>query len=102
MIQVIGRAIKKPVEINWFRWNGFSQTHGKELMEWVQSFGVDFTEHFVLNIEKNILTVNTLEGVYYNIPKGYIIIRGVKGEFYPCDVEIFNETYNIIENNVSR
>jgi hypothetical protein len=38
------------------------------------------------------LTIQTLEGVEKATP-GYYIIRGVRGEFYPCEESIFNETY---------
>ena len=39
-----------------------------------------------------ILTIHTLEGDM-NVSLGSYIIKGVRGEFYPCDGEIFNETY---------
>lgn len=37
-------------------------------------------------------TVPTMEGVMKG-KAGDFLIRGVKGEFYPCDAEIFKETY---------
>lgn len=38
------------------------------------------------------LCIKTLEGNMY-APWGYYIIRGVKGELYPCRADIFEETY---------
>ena len=38
------------------------------------------------------LAINTLEGVM-TAAKGDWIIRGVKGEFYPCKPDIFAATY---------
>ena len=39
--------------------------------------------------------VKTLEGVMTCV-SGDFIIRGVKGEFYPCRRDIFLETYDIV------
>lgn len=38
------------------------------------------------------LTINTLEGAHWVAP-GDWIIKGVKGEFYPCKPDIFAATY---------
>lgn len=40
--------------------------------------------------------IETLEGRMYIKPGDYII-RGVKGEIYGCDAEIFKETYEKVE-----
>ena len=42
------------------------------------------------------LVVKTLEGEMY-APWGSYIIRGVKGELYPCRADIFEETYEPYE-----
>ena len=44
------------------------------------------------------ITINTLEGREWATP-GYYIIKGVRGEFYPCEESIFNETYTKVEEN---
>ena len=41
-------------------------------------------------------TIYTLEGSIEAAPGDYII-KGVKGEFYPCRKDIFEETYEAIE-----
>jgi hypothetical protein len=44
-------------------------------------------------------TIDTIEGdfeideEYINEHGGYVIIRGVEGEVYPCGLDIFKETY---------
>lgn len=43
-----------------------------------------------------ILTIKTLEGVM-SANVGDYVIRGVKGEFYPCKPEIFLQTYEPAE-----
>ena len=40
--------------------------------------------------------INTLEGKHY-ITKGDYIITGIKGERYPCKPDIFEMTYECIE-----
>lgn len=42
----------------------------------------------------NGLHIHTLEGTHHASIGDYII-KGVKGEFYPCKPDIFNATYEI-------
>ena len=41
--------------------------------------------------------INTLEGKMH-VSKGDYVIKGVNGEFYPCKPEIFEKTYEAVEN----
>ncbi|HHP6694075.1 TPA: hypothetical protein ACSE6T_001319 [Acinetobacter baumannii] len=43
-----------------------------------------------------VILINTLEGVMRAQPGDYII-KGVKGEFYPCKPDIFEATYQKVE-----
>ena len=43
-----------------------------------------------------VLCIETLEGVM-TVSPGDWIIRGVKGEFYPCKPDIFEATYEAVE-----
>lgn len=45
---------------------------------------------------KVALIITTLEGDMLAIPGDYII-RGIRGEFYPCRQDIFEETYERLE-----
>lgn len=40
--------------------------------------------------------ITTLEGGHIVCPGDYII-KGIKGEFYPCKPDIFKETYDPVE-----
>ena len=40
--------------------------------------------------------IETLEGPYI-VTDGDYIIKGVKGEFYPCKSDIFEQTYEFVE-----
>ena len=82
-----GLAIKKPVEINWFEWNNDLE----KLKTWIKLLGQKFEDHFLY--DEFGLRVKTLEGTSYAVEVGYIIIRGVQFEYYPCEPKIFEETY---------
>lgn len=92
-----GTATKKPVLIDWFKWEN---PKDYDLADWVESFGDRFEKHFIsegINTINNVkLQVKTLEGSSYDVPEGYIIIRGVEGEYYPCEPKIFEKTYNVM------
>jgi len=49
---------------------------------------VDFKTHSII--------IETLEGKMFAKPGDYII-KGVKGEFYPCKPDIFEQTYEKVE-----
>ena len=87
-----GKATKKPVEIDFYVWDA----QVLFLDEWVESFGDKMLDNFIFNSkEDHSIEVKTLEGTSYSVPLGHIIIRGVEGEYYPCEPNIFNKTYNI-------
>jgi len=41
--------------------------------------------------------IKTLEGRIYAIPGRDYVIRGVSGELYPIKINIFNETFEILQ-----
>jgi hypothetical protein len=85
----MAKAKKKPVVID-FLW---STRFHEEVKEWVESFGDKFEDHFIS--DKDSLKVKTLEGTSYDVsPTEDLIIRGVKGEYYPCKRDIFEQTYD--------
>jgi len=84
---------KKPVvieaiQLRWDTWN--------EVCDFVspEYFGGGFHP----NSDENIigLKIKTLEGEMDAIQGDYII-RGVNGEFYPCKPDIFEKTYELVE-----
>lgn len=42
------------------------------------------------------IDIETLEGVMTALPNDYII-KGIKGEFYPCKPDVFVKTYEKVE-----
>lgn len=91
---MIIKATKKPVTIEAIEWTGdnlrdvidFTGNH-KSVENW--SWG-----DFESLVSSEGLKIFTLEGSYIASIGDYII-KGVKGEFYPCRADIFNETYDI-------
>lgn len=74
---------KKPVVIEAVQWTGDNLREIKEFME------VDSVPY---NAQKDSFLIKTLEG-NHEASKGDWIIKGVKGEFYPCKPDIFELTY---------
>lgn len=85
------KAKKKPAIIDFISYDGVK----KPVIDWVKTFGDDFDEHFI-NVPMGKLSVKTLEGTSYEVTDQDVIIRGIKGEYYPCKKDIFNQTYDII------
>jgi hypothetical protein len=87
---------KKPVVVEGIQWNGdnydeiisFTGKHlrmnGIKVQEW----------------QTPSLFISTLEGEM-EVKCFNWVIKGVAGEFYPCDPDIFEKTYERIEENES-
>jgi hypothetical protein len=86
---------KKPVVIDAFKWTGGpDQT---EDPEWIIEALEDGRATFGTNNRgRTAICINTLEGVMA-ADVGDWIIRGVKGELYPCKPDIFEATYETVQ-----
>ena len=82
---------KKPVVIEAFIWTGGpDQT---EDPEWIVEAIKDGTVRFENSGTPYVkLLIDTLEGTH-KANQGDYIIKGVKGELYPCKPDIFEKTY---------
>ena len=87
------KFIKKPIEIEAIQWNGWNLQEIKEFVgdslvyeyydaAWEVSKGPAMVD----------MKIKTLEGKM-QVSVGDYIIKGVKGEFYPCKPDIFVMTY---------
>lgn len=84
---------KKVVILEAERFTG-SSTSAAEIENWM-STGV-FKASGLSTRDIRNLDIHTLEGVVTASP-GDMIIKGVKGEFYPCKPDIFAELYEMVE-----
>lgn len=57
---------------------------------------MDFCRNAVYHAATNRISIPTLEGVMH-ADVGDWIIRGIKGEYYPCKPDIFEKTYEAVE-----
>lgn len=81
------RFKKKPVIIEAIQWTGNN-------IEEIERFAPR-----IITVNKNQadeLCIDTLEGVMTASKEDWII-RGVQGEYYPCKPDIFEETYEAVE-----
>lgn len=84
------RYRKKPVVIEAIEFKGFDNI--EEVQEFMRG---NVRIHFPPECDI-VLLIETLEGVMFaNV--GDYIIKGVKGEYYPCKAEIFHETYEEVK-----
>jgi hypothetical protein len=96
----VAKYRKKPVvieavQLNWGNWNEVcaflgdiinEKNPGREVDDYSDNCGETATGKYIE------LTIPTLEGDHI-AKHGDFIIKGVKGEFYPCKPDIFKATY---------
>jgi hypothetical protein len=93
------RYRKKPIEIEAVQFTGEIDD---EIANFLKGQKVDVGLHTTLSDEGKVLgsekyiILKTLEGEM-KVIKGDWIIKGVKGEFYPCKPDIFDETYEEVK-----
>ena len=89
----MSRYRKKPVEVEAFQLKD---------MPWPSWFEEAIHEEVAMVVVNNntdeicSVTIHTLEGNHRAEPDDYII-RGVRGELYPCKPDIFEQTYERVE-----
>jgi hypothetical protein len=86
---------KKPVEIQAVQYTGNNE---HEIMEFAGDARVRCVP-MSMTLRPSI-TIDTLEGVM-TASEGDFIIRGVKGELYPCKPDIFAATYEAVDSENS-
>ena len=88
------KYVKKPVVIEAIQWDGSNFNIIKDFAN-VNVRYRSYYEHNKYYESKDTLVIKTLEGEML-ASKGDYIIRGIKGEFYPCKPDIFEMTYEKI------
>lgn len=82
---------KKPVVIEALQWTGDNE---QDIHSFVEKDY--FFKEFDRATNTKVLVIRTLEGDHIASVGDYII-KGVKGEFYPCKPDIFQETYEKVD-----
>lgn len=87
-----GRYRKRPVVVDAFQTNGQAD-RALAITAWSNGAAVEHLPDGGDTLTSNVwMQIHTLEGDHLAKP-GDWIIRGVAGEYYPCDEMIFAETY---------
>ena len=81
------KYVKKPVIIEAVQWNGDNFLELDKFMKHGRDFKVIPSKPY------DNVYIFTLEGTH-QASVGDFIIKGIKGEFYPCKPDIFELTYN--------
>ena len=84
----MGKYRKKPVIVDAIQWCGWESDY--------EAICKMCDRKILFNSNGNTLTIETLEGDHLANEEDYII-KGVKGECYPCKPDIFEMTYEKVE-----
>lgn len=60
-----------------------------------ESMSKEFRDHLCDCLNATGWHIHTLEGASYQLKLGDWIIKGIKGEYYPCKPDIFDATYEL-------
>ena len=82
----MSRYRTKPCEIEALEWNGHN-------LEEIKEFVGDSLGKGIPHIN---MKIKTLEGEMI-ASKGDFIIKGLRGEFYPCKPDVFHKKYELVE-----
>lgn len=88
----INKYRKVPVEIEAVQWTGNNMYEIIELNGGKRTLNFSYENRLSDSPTTPTLCIETLEGWHYASIGDYII-RGVKGEIYPCKPDIFKKTY---------
>lgn len=91
---------KKPVVIEARQFetnNEVGSPHMDDLVQWINTEGAPTSDKDKrARHDGTDIYIETLEGTH-KATVGDWIIKGVKGEFYPCKPDIFQQTYEPVE-----
>lgn len=90
----MGKFRKKPVVIEALRYTG-SKVSFDAIWEWMGGFNGPNQGHSGPEDDPQEFDIKTLEG-RMQVSVGDWVIKGVKGEFYPCKPDIFEATYEAV------
>ena len=95
----MSKFTKKPVEIEAITFDEMAQ-HGRDAGVYMVNgmpWSFDYKGHGITRENDECYLIQTLEGTH-NMTPDDMLITGVKGEIYPCKIDIFEMTYDSVEN----
>jgi hypothetical protein len=93
---------KKPVVIEAIQYNNLNADEIDQFVGQSLKRGIESETAYEAGVAPPIqsIFIPTLEGDHKALP-GDFIIKGIKGEFYPCKPDIFEATYEKVESPFS-
>lgn len=85
-------VIKKPLEVEAIQF--VDRESGSAILDWVGDQGNLTPRMMLADNNAYSIEIPTLEGVMV-APIGWWIIKGIKGEFYPCAPDVFEQSYQL-------
>lgn len=85
----IEKFAKRPVEIEAVQFVG-TKTHAESIVDWIMRHGHSSFVAYV-TVEDTV-AIDNEDGTMLAQPNDWII-KGVKGEFYPCKPDVFEASY---------
>lgn len=82
------KYVKKPVVVEAIKYQ--AELGNNRVMNWLAQQGANVANWL---FHDGGITIPTLEGAM-KVSDGDWIIKGIKGEFYPCKSDIFDATYD--------
>lgn len=92
----------KPIDIEAILWGGKDTTCLDDFcgLHWGRADAHDVPWHH--DDKEQVVIYNHLERQWICCPVGHYIIRGMKGEIYPCDPDVFNRKYEPAQQHIGR
>lgn len=84
---------KKPVVIEAMQFDG---SNLREIISWAHKGLPAEANSKIIPTPNNYLYINTLEGQMLCVINDWVV-KGIRGEFYPCKPDIFEATYEKVE-----
>lgn len=91
MMQTPAKFRKIPVMISAMPFDGTIES-ARACVEWINNYTLSGKAYVKARLDSCSIAIFTLEGTMY-ASEGDWIIQGVSGEFYPCKPDIFQKTY---------
>ena len=83
----VGKFRKRPLEVEALLWTGHNTADMEAFLESPRN------GYFAGNC---LLRIQTLEGTMTCLP-GNWVVKGIRGEYYPCQAGVFDQTYEAVE-----
>lgn len=90
---MIQKARKKPVEVEAIQYTGKNK---EEIYKWSNGACYNMLDTNSKDLFAFKFVVETLEGTMI-ISEGNYVVKGIRGEFYSVEPDIFHKTYEVIE-----